>query len=139
LLTPLIVLTFRAFNPIPVFHKVPEVVTMTFDKSMQTVDEGVPQVIFPERTENRVNKYVYQFNCGFPAVAKSYYEKTGKKVKFYPVYCAQKLRKFVVGDPIEYNPDIKIQEQKKKICEYLQDKICEIGESLPPHEPVIYG
>ncbi|NCA92033.1 hypothetical protein EOM82_02120 [bacterium] len=137
LLTPVIVLTFRAINPIPVYH-FGKTVYETFNKSIQTMEEGMPQVIFPERTENRVNKYIYEFNAGFPMVAKEYYEKTGKIMKFYPVYCAQKLNTFVVGEPISYDPNVPIKLQRASICRYLEKKIEELGDSLPPHEVVPY-
>lgn len=138
LLTPLIVWTFRATEPIPVYHKTKKVQT-TFEKSIETMNENVPQVIFPERTENKVNRYVYEFNAGFPMVAELYYKETGKRMKFYPVYCAEKLRTFVAGDPIEYDPDVPMKLQRQQICRYLEDKIRELGDSLPEHEPVIYG
>lgn len=137
LLTPLIVWIFRAFEPIPVYHHEKKVLE-TLNKSIQTMEEGLPQVIFPERTENKVNKYVYEFNSGFPIVAKLYYEKTGKLLKFYPVYCAEKLHTFVVGEPITYNPDIPLKIQRKDICRYLESKIAELGDSLPEHEPTLY-
>lgn len=139
ILMPLIVLTFRAFNPIPVFHTPKEVFSMTFRKSMDTLNEGLPQVIFPERTENKINKYIWQLNTGFTRVSETYYRETGRKVKFYPVYCAEKLRTFVVGDPIEYDPSVPMAKQKITICSYLENKIEELGDSLPEHEPVIYG
>lgn len=138
ILTPLVVYVFRAIEPIPVYKKTAQLME-TFEKSIWTLNEGVPQVIFPERTENKVNRYVYEFQQGFPLIAEQYYKQTGKKVKFYPVYCAQPLRKVVAGDPIEYNPDIPMKLQRKQICEYLENKIAEIADSLPEHEPVIYG
>lgn len=138
ILLPIIILTCRAFNPIPVFHTGREVFGMTFRKSIETLNEGKRQVIFPERTENKVNKYIYQLNTGFPRVAEVYYKETGRKVKFYPVYCAQKLRTFVVGDPIEYDPSVPMAKQKTEICHYLENKICELGDSLPEHELVNY-
>ena len=138
LLTPVIVALFRATEPIPVY-KMSEKVMETFDKSMETAEENVAQIIFPERTENKVNEYVYEFNQGFPTVAQLYYEKTGKKMKPYPTYCAQPLRKILVGPPIEYDPDIPIKIQRATICEYLQNAIKELGDSLPEHEPPIYG
>lgn len=138
LLTPLIVLTFRAFEPIPVYHKSSKVVTETFAKSIYTMEEGISQVIFPERTENQINKYIFQFNQGFPLVASTYYEKTGKCMKFYPVYCAQKLRKVVIGEPITFNPELPIKTHRAEICEYLENKVAELADSLPEHEIVLY-
>ncbi len=139
MLMPIIILTFRAFEPIPVFHKDERVETMTFKKAIETLKSGKPQVIFPERTENRVNRYVYQFNHGFPRVAEKYYKETGEILKFYPVYCAEKLRTFVVGDPVAYDPNEPMDTQADRICHYLENKIAELGDSLPDHEPVIYG
>lgn len=139
ILTPLIVWVFRAFEPIPVYHKSRKVITDTFEKSMQTMDENIPQVIFPERTTNKVNRYIFELNYGFPVVAELYYRRTGKRLNFYPVYCAQKLRKFVVGEPVRYDPEVPMKIQRVTICKYLEDKIRELGDSLPPHEPVIYG
>lgn len=138
ILTPLIVALFRATEPIPVY-KMSEKVLETFEKSVETAEENVSQVIFPERTENKVNEYVYEFNQGFPTVAQVYYEKTGKRMKFYPTYCAQPLHKIVVGDPIEYDPDVPMKIQRAAICEYLQTAIKDLGDSLPEHEPPIYG
>lgn len=139
LLTPLIIKTFRATEPIPVYHKTTKVFTDTFGKSIQTMEEGTSQVIFPERTENQVNKYIFQFNHGFPTVAEIYYKKTGKLMKFYPVYCAQSLHTFVIGEPVTYDPSIPMATQKIAICEYLQDKVKELGDSLPEHKIVLYG
>ena len=138
ILTPIIVLLFRAFNPIPVFHKCEETETMTFAKSVRTLEEDIPLLIFPERTVNPVNQYVYQFNKGFPMLAEKYYQETGKKLKFYPTYCAQKLRKVVIGKPIEYDPNESMETQSAKIRAYLENKIKELGDSLPEHEPVLY-
>lgn len=138
LLSPLIIWLFRSVEPIPVFHQ-DKRVQITFDKSIETLEEGVDQVIFPERTENQVNKYIYEFNKGFPYVAAQYYEKTGKKLKFYPVYTCQALNKALIGEPIEYDPEIPINKQKKIICKYLEDKVFELGESLPEHKIHFYG
>ena len=139
LLKPLIVAVFRAFEPIPVFHKDERVETMTFKKSIETMESGLKQVIFPERTLNKVNRYVYQFNHGFPRVAERYFRETGKIMKFYPVSCAQKLRTFAVGEPIAYDPEKPMDAQADEICDYLQNKIGELGDGLPPHKPVLYG
>ncbi|MFA6867019.1 MAG: hypothetical protein WCR54_05835 [Clostridia bacterium] len=138
LLTPIIVLTFRALEPIPVYHYSAKIIYDTFGKSIETKNDGISQVVFPERTENKINKYSYEFNRGFPLVSKNYYNKTGKLLKFYPVYCAQKLHQLVVGDPIEYDPNIPMKKQREIICNYLQDSIAKLGDSLPAHEPVLY-
>ena len=138
LLTPFIVLFSRAYSPIPVFHTPRELFDVTFKKSVETLNEGLPIVIFPERTENQVNRYLYQLNTGFPRLAETYYKETGEILSFYPVYCAQNLRKVVVGEPIAYQPNVPMAKQKNEICKYLEGEIERLGDSLPEHEPVLY-
>lgn len=137
ILTPIIVWTFRAIEPIPVYHSDKNVLE-TFKKSIQTMEEGIPQVVFPECTKNQVNKYMYELHAGFPLVAQDYYDKTGKIMKFYPVYCAEALHTFLVGDPISYNPEIPLKVQRNDICRYIENKIAELGDSLPEHKPSLY-
>ena len=139
LLTPIIVLICRAYDPIPVFHTPREAFGMTFKKAVESSKADVPQLVFPERTENKVNRYIYQINTGFTRAAELFYKETGKKIKYYPVYCAQPLRKVIVGEPIEYDPTIPMAKQKRIIGDYLENAIQELGDSLPEHEPVIYG
>ena len=139
LIIPIICAVFRAINGIPVFHKSEKVETITFKKSMETFDEGVPQLVFPEKVKPQVNEYLFEFKTGYTVIAEKYYMQTGKKVKFYPVYCAQSLRKIVIGEPIEYNPNIQMDEQRYIIKEYLQNKIKELADGLGPHKPVLYG
>ncbi len=139
LLVPLIVRIINCFDFIPVYHQSRELYDVTFAEGVKAAAEGTPQVIFPERTENMVNDYIYELNAGFPLLAKQYYDATGKIMRFYPVYCAQSIHKVVVGEPISFDPSIPIKIQRKQIAVYLQDKIGELGDSLPPHEKVIYG
>lgn len=138
LLMPIIVLTFRAVEPIPVYHFSNKVINETFNKSIRTIEEGIDQVIFPERTENKVNNYVYEFNHGFPMVAQHYYNKTGKILKFYPTYCCPALKKVLVGEPISYNPQVPMKIQREQICRYLEQSIADMGDSLPKHKPALY-
>jgi len=139
LLTPLIVRIFNCFDFIPVFHYSDELFNVTFKKGMEAADEGVPQVIFPERTENMVNDYIYELNTGFVFSAKMLYEQTGKIMKFYPVYCAQSIRKVVMGDPISYDPTVPFKKGRTEIGIYLQNKIASLADGLPAHEKTIYG
>lgn len=138
LLSPLIIAVFRGMEPIPVYHK-DKRVEITFEKSVETMMEGVPQIIYPERTENPVNKYVYEFNKGFVYAAKLYYDKTGKLLKFYPVYTCQSLRKVLIGKPYVYDPAMPIHKQKAVACAYLENAIKEMGDSLGEHKIVFYG
>lgn len=134
---PLIIYVFRAIDGIPVYHDTR--VKKTFGLVLETMKEGGSTMIFPERTENPVNKYVYEFNKGFTYLGPMYYKRTGKRLKFYPVYFCESLKKVIVGEPVEYNPDLPMNEQADSICRYLESKIAEEGDALPPHDIVFYG
>ena len=137
LIMPLVVWTFKSIEAIPVFHDTR--VKYTFTEFVDTLNAGKCSMVFPERTENQVSKYVYEFNRGFTFVAQTYFKQTGKLLKFYPVYCCQSLKKFVVGEPITYNPDEPMRAQSVKIAEYLQNEVTAIADSLGEHDIVLYG
>ena len=137
LLSPLIIWFFRSLEVIPVYKKDRRIQT-TFEKSIWTMEEGVHQIVFPEKLENWANKYIFELNQGFAYVAKEYYDKTNKIMKFYPVYVCKSLKKVLIGEPIAYNPDIHFKKQREQICRFLENGIKELGDSLPEHEIEIY-
>lgn len=138
ILTPLITNFFRSILPIPAYHKDERVDNITIKKSVESFDEGLVQVVFAERTEPKVNDYLYQINYGFTKVAKSVYEKEHKCVKFFPVYCCQDLNKILIGKPYVYNPNIEHDVQKKIISDYIEAEIEKLAKSLPEHKIVLY-
>lgn len=132
ILTPLINLYLRGLDPIPVYYDTR--LKKTFDKSIETLRENYDIVIYPEKNTPPAHKYVNDMNTGFVHLAQHYYKETGKRLKFYPVYCAQSLKKILIGDAIEYNPDINIKVQRQQIVDYIISKINELGDSLPKHK-----
>ncbi len=137
ILIPLVVLTFRSTEAIPVFHDTR--VKHTFNEFVDTLKAGKSSMVFPERTENQVSKYVFEFQKGFTYVAQTYYRQTGKCLKFYPVYCAQSLKKFVIGDPVTYDPEIPMRTQSADIAKYLQEEVTKLADGLGEHDVVLYG
>lgn len=137
LLLPVIIWIFRSIEPIPVYKQSKKIID-TFDKAMETLEEGVHQIVFAEKLDTPVNKYIFELNRGFTYLAKTYYAKTGKKLKFYPVYTCADLHKVLIGEPIEYDPEINMRLQKETICKYLEESIKELGDSLPEHKISVY-
>lgn len=70
--------------------------------------------------------------------AQKYFQRTGKKLKIYPVYCSESLKTFLVGEPVEFDPDRSVKEQSAEINKYLEKTIGELGDSLPEHKIVLY-
>lgn len=134
-IAPLCVIVFNNAKTIGVWHDT-RIIT-TFRKTVETLSGGESVVIFPEHLEKH-NNIVYDFQTRFVDVAKLYYKKTGKCVKFVPVYVAPKLKKVFFGDSIEFSPERKIDEHRIEICNYLMDAITDIAENLPEHIVVPY-
>lgn len=86
-----------------------------------TTDElkkGKTIVIFPEK--DYVNEGVGEFQTGFEHIAKYYYQKTGKKITFYPTFISQVNRTIYIEKPITFNPDNDFNDEKDRIVNYLK-------------------
>lgn len=130
---------YRSYEAIPVY-KMSTRLRDTYNKSIETLNEGKDIIIFPEsRAKSNEYRYTNQFQRGYSRFISEYYNKTGKKLKIYPVYCCSELNKVLIGKHYEYNPDINIKEQSILINKYLQDSIEEMGNSLPEHEITPYN
>lgn len=140
LFLPVIVTFFRWANPIPVWRGSKKI-TQTLDESVRAKTNGTPQIVFPEKLNGddveQVNPYLFKLNRGFVYAGKYYYEKTGRLLRFYPAYSCPALKTVSVGEPILFNPNLPILEEKEIVCRYLEDKIRLLAESLPPHDPVL--
>ena len=94
-------------------------------------------IIFPEYHEE-FNEIVNEFQDKFIDVAKLYYKKTGKELYFVPMYNAPNLKTIAFGNPIKYDNNIDINEQRKIICDYLKGEITKVAKDLPMHMVVPY-
>lgn len=137
LMLPLIVWIFHSIEPIPVYKQSKRIFD-TFDKAIQTLNEEVHQIVFAEKLHTPANDYIFELNRGFTYIGKSYYERTGKKIKYYPVYTCQVLHKVLIGEPVEYDPEVHMSIQKETICKHLEENIGKLGDSLPKHKISIY-
>ena len=123
----------RGQESIPVFRDVR--IKKTFTKTLQTLEEQKNIIIFPE-CEKKYSRYINELNSGFVSVARLYYEKTGKLLRFCPVYVAPQLNVFQTGTPIAYDPSEPMVTQKKRISTYLRDELDRIASELPEFEPI---
>jgi len=132
LLVPLL----RGQEGIPVYRD--RRIKTTFQKTMETlIDDKRHIIIFPE-CPDKYSEYIHQLNSGFVQIAKIYYERTGKCIKFYPCYIPPGLKSFEVGEPIQYDPNIPMKEQKEIVATYLRDQLDAIARALPPFKPIPY-
>lgn len=109
----------------------------TFKQSIQTLEQGKNLVIFPEK-HKRYGKFINSFHNGFVNVAKLWHNKTGKSLKFYPVYVGADLKTINIGEPVCYDATNEKKIEAERICNVLQERIEKIGESLPKHKTIPY-
>lgn len=110
-------------------------IVKTFKQTIKELDKGNNIVILPESYE-KYNNIINNFQENFIDVARLYYKHTGKCLKFVPMYNAVRLKKVLIGKPIEFDPTLDIEESKKNICNYLKEEITKLALSLPSHEVV---
>lgn len=135
IIAPLSSCLFNNAQTIPVFRD--NRLLTTFKQTIAQLEEGCNIIIYPECYEPH-NNIVYQFQDRFIDVAKLYYKRTGKTVSFVPMYIAPALKKMYLGEPIAYDPNIPMEEQRKKIADYLMDAVTQIAVNLPRHRVVPY-
>jgi len=134
-IAPLSTCVFNNANTIGVYHD--SRILSTFKNTVAKLQEGASIVIFPEHDVAR-NHIVCEFQDRFVDVAKLYYKRTGKEVSFVPLYIAPTLKKMYLGKPIRFCSANPIEQERRRICEYLMDEITEIACELPLHTVVPY-
>lgn len=136
IIAPFSVCVFNNAHTIPVYRD-SHIVT-TFRRTVEAMKDGTNIIIFPECAEKN-NCIVNKFQENFIDVAKLYYKRTQKAVSFVPMYLAPKLKKMYFGKPTVFNPNAPIDEERRRICNYLSEQITNIGMSLPRHIVVPYN
>lgn len=126
----------NSFNPIPVEKNNMRNVMSTFNDTVQVLSEGDNVLIFPEkpRRVKRGNKMTVEHETstvgtlftGFANIGSLYYEKTGKILRFYPLYANKKGHTFRIGEPVIFRPENDPREEKQRIAETLHDKMLEL-------------
>ena len=93
----------------------------TMQISTETLESGEPILIFPEA--KAVKEGVGEFMTGFEHIAKYYYQKTGKKVSFYPMFISKTNQTMYIGQPVIFNPENDANIEKERIISSLKDRM----------------
>ena len=126
---------FNNARTIPVYHDTRLVAT--FRQTMNRLDEGRSIVIFPEKDEP-YNHILCQFQDKFVDTARMYYRRNRRALDFVPMYLAPNLHLVVYGQPVRFDPEAPIAEERARICKYLQEEITSMAEALPEHTVIPY-
>ena len=135
LLAPLAEYIFKHADTIPVYKDQRLITTMR--ETIKSIQDGNKIIIFPECHE-KYNNVVNEFQQNYVDLARLYYAKTKKIIKFYPMYTAPKLRKVLIGKPISYDIDKSPEDNRKIINDYLKNEITKLANSLPKHIIIPY-
>lgn len=135
LIAPLSVCVFNNANTVGVYRDAR--IISTFKKTVEKLCEGAHVVVFPEHNQPN-NPIIQDFQDKFIDIARLYDKRTGRQLRFVPMYIAPKLRKMYIGEPVRFCPERPMDEERERICKYLMDEITRIACSLPEHTVVPY-
>lgn len=110
LLGRLSVWAMRHLEAIPVYRHKPRELMTTFRRSVEAMEAGDNLLIFPENPDaTEIPGYRHggmgDMYRGFPMLAQVYYNRTGKRCRFLPMYAHKGLRTLSFGEPILYDPE----------------------------------
>jgi len=128
----LLVPIMRGAEVIPVYRDKKSIIMLR--KNLETIKQGINSIIFAESPEP-YSKYVNKLNRGFVDAGRLVHSKMGK-CPFYPIYISPDLQIIRIGEPTYYNYENNAKDEKERICNYLQEEITKMGESLPAHKVV---
>ena len=117
----IMVFTMKAFKGISVSRDNVRANLKTMKISTETMEKNKAILIFPEKYY--VKEGVGPFMKGFEHIGKYHYQKTGKKITFYPMFTSYKNKTIYIGEPITFNPNIDNNIQKDEIVKHLNDEM----------------
>lgn len=135
IITPLSVLIFNNADTIPVYHDTR--LRTTFRLSMEALQKGRSQIIFPEQNRKYSN-VLYAFQDKFVDIARFYYKKTGVELSFVPLYIAPRLKTLYFGEPVRFHGDAPIEAERERICREMAERITALAAAQPEHTVVPY-
>ncbi len=133
-LAPLCIWLMRSIESIPVYRHKPRELMTTFRLSVEAMQAEDNLLIFPENPDadsllkpGYLRRGIGDFFSGFAMLAPLYYNKTGKKAVFVPLYASREKRTISFGKGIEYQPDNPPNEEKERIVTGLRETMLQMG------------
>ena len=136
-LTRLVCRTLNSFDPVPVVRGASRNLMNTFRTSLEALMDGDNILIFPEKPRELATNIdpdaeydpynLRSFYTGFAHIGRMYFDATGKNLLFYPLYSDKKRRRFMIGEPVEYDSSLDPRESRKRLSACLQERIEEMS------------
>ena len=140
LIGPLSVWAMGQLESIPVYRNKLRELMKTFNQSVEAMQAGDNLLIFPENPDGVEQGKGYEragigeVYRGFAMLAPIYYNKTGKRCRFLPMFAHKGLRTLSFGTPVEYDPDTPPNEERDRIVDALLAQM----QSLADREEALY-
>jgi len=120
----------RSLDSITVYRDSPLALVRTFRDTATAMEAGDNILIFPENPNDPslekpgyLREGIGPFFSGFAMVAQFYYQHTGKRAQFYPIYADKKAHTLTFGEPVRYDPDTPANKEKRRIADHLRDEM----------------
>ena len=131
---PILIWALNSVEPIPVYRRdSARDVLKTINMTVSVLQEKDNILIFPEDPAKSPDGHyassgISPFFTGFVSVAKQYYKKTGKAIKFYPIYLNSEKRTITFGGGVAYNPEG--TNEADRVCGLLMSAMRNMAESV---------
>ncbi len=133
-LTPAIIRVMRSLESIPVYRDRPRELIRTFKTTAQAMQAGDNILLFPENPhaanqekEGYLRDGIGEFSTGFVMIAQVYYDLTGKRAQFIPIYADKERRTLTFGHATRYDPEPPPVPEKERIVEHLRGEMLRLG------------
>lgn len=140
LIGPLSVWAMGQLESIPVFRNKLRELMKTFTLSVEAMEAGDNLLIFPENPDGVEQGKGYEragvgeMFRGFAMLAPIYYNKTGKRCRFLPMFAHKGARTLSFGTAIEYDPETPPNEERDRIV----DAVIEQMQQMSDREEQLY-
>jgi len=122
----------KDIGAIPVYPKSRKM-TSTFQLSLRLLGEGKNILVFAEDSRRPLNEAICEFGTGFIHLAKLYYRKTRKAIRFIPVAVNKKGRGILVGAPIRFDPTNPFPLERDRLKRELESSVSMLYRELEGH------
>lgn len=134
LVGPISVWGMNQLECIPVFRNKPRELMTTFRTSVEALQAGDNILIFPENPDADRDHPGYEHGGmgelyrGFVMLAQVYYNRTGKRCRFLPMYAHKGLRTLSFGTEIDYDPDNDPMAERDRVVEEAHGQMTALAE-----------
>ncbi len=119
----------NSFDAIPVSRTNPMAMIETIKESVSALEGGDNLLIFPENPKEHYDKDSFRnLHPAFGILGYRYYQSTGKRLHFYPVFSDSVNKTFSIGCPVIYTPGGNEGEEAQRIVEEVQRRMIQLSE-----------